>query len=58
VTTRDDVAVMEEAFVASTTREVHPVHAIDDVRLPAAPGPVAADAAQRMRAHVAAELPA
>jgi branched-chain amino acid aminotransferase len=58
VTTRDDVAVMEEAFVASTTREVHPVHASDDVRRPAAPGPVAADAAQRMRAHVAAELPA
>jgi len=30
----------EEAFIASSAREVQPISVIDDIRLPAAPGPV------------------
>jgi branched-chain amino acid aminotransferase len=56
VTTRDDLSAMTEAFMASTLREVHPVRAIDDVALPAAPGPVGAAAAHAIRAHIEAEL--
>jgi branched-chain amino acid aminotransferase len=37
VTTRDDLARVEEAFLASTVREVQPVSAIDGRELPAAP---------------------
>ena len=55
-TTRDDLGGLEEAFLASTLREVHPVHAIDGAALPSAPGPVSADAAQRIRVHIEAEL--
>jgi branched-chain amino acid aminotransferase len=56
VTTRDDLRAITEAFLASTLREVHPVHAIDDVALAEAPGPLGAEAARAMRAHVEAEL--
>src|SRR4051812_28289796 len=38
--TLEDLRAAEEAFVASTVREVLPVAAVDDLRLPAAPGPV------------------
>ena len=55
VTTRDDLASLEEAFLASTLREVHPVHGIDSVKLEA-PGPVTARVAEAMRAHVDAIL--
>jgi len=38
--TLEDLRAAEEAFIASTVREVLPIAAIDDLRLPAAPGPV------------------
>ena len=52
----DDLSRLREAFLASTLREVHPVRAIDGAALPAAPGPLTADAAQRIRRHIEAEL--
>jgi branched-chain amino acid aminotransferase len=55
VTTRDDLASLDEAFLASTLREVHPVHAIDAVKLDA-PGPVTQRVAAAMREHVDAIL--
>jgi branched-chain amino acid aminotransferase len=55
VTTRDDLASVSEAFLASTIREVHPVRLIEERELPA-PGPLtraAAEAvAERIRAAV------
>ena len=56
VTTLDDLPALEEAFLASSLREVHPVHAIDGTPIDAAPGPVTADVAERVREHIAAEL--
>ena len=56
VTTLDDLRAIEEAFLASSLREVHPVHAIDGEPVPAAPGPLTQDAAERVRAHIEAEL--
>ena len=38
--TLDDVRAAEEAFIASTVREVMPIAAVDEIELPAAPGPV------------------
>lgn len=38
--TLDDLRGAQEAFIASTVREVVPIAAIDDIALPAAPGPV------------------
>src|SRR5918996_5671353 len=38
--TLDDVAAAEEAFIASTVREVMPISVVDDITLPSAPGPV------------------
>jgi branched-chain amino acid aminotransferase len=55
-TTLDDLAGADEAFLASTTREVQPVAAVDDRELPAAPGPLTSQAAERFRAIVAREL--
>jgi len=40
-----------EAFLASTTREVQPVAAIDDLELPAAPGEVTEATAAKFAAH-------
>jgi len=45
--TLDDLHGAQEAFLASSIREVQPIAAIDDLRLPAAPGPVT------LRAHEA-----
>ena len=56
VTTLEDVAAASEAFLASSLREVHPVHAIDGVALAQAPGPVSSAAAAAEHAHVEAEL--
>lgn len=56
ITTLDDLRTIEEAFLASSLREVHPVRAIDGTPVPAAPGPLTADAAARVREHIAAEL--
>jgi branched-chain amino acid aminotransferase len=44
-------ATAREAFLASTTREVQPVGAIDDFELPAAPGEVTRAAADAFAAH-------
>lgn len=56
VTTRDDLASVGEAFLASSLREVQPVRSIDDRTIPAAPGPVSLDAAERVREHIEAAL--
>jgi branched-chain amino acid aminotransferase len=57
VTTSDDLANVKEAFLASTMREVHPVHAIDGREL-TAPGQVTAAAAEAVRERIVAELAA
>lgn len=54
-TTRDDVLGADEAFLASTVREVLPVRAIEDHELPV-DGPVTANAAERIRERVAEKL--
>jgi branched-chain amino acid aminotransferase len=55
VTTTDDLPQVTEAFLASTLREVHPIHRIEDRELPA-PGPLsqhaAAGVAERIRASL------
>jgi branched-chain amino acid aminotransferase len=56
--TLDDLRAAEEAFIASTVREVMPIAAIDDIELPAAPGPVSEDAHARFRRRVEQELAA
>jgi branched-chain amino acid aminotransferase len=56
VTTLDDLRTVDEAFLASSIREVHPVHAIDGARIEGAPGPVTADVAERVREHIAGAL--
>lgn len=42
----DVLASADEAFLTSTTRDVHPIHAVDGHPLPAAPGPHTRAAAQ------------
>ena len=56
--TLDDLRAAEEAFIASTVREVMPIAAIDDIELPAAPGPVTQAAHARFQARVERELAA
>ncbi|HLU57911.1 MAG TPA: aminotransferase class IV [Pseudonocardia sp.] len=48
----DQVGELEEAFLASTTREVQPVSAIDGRPLPATPGPRTAAAAEALRRRI------
>jgi branched-chain amino acid aminotransferase len=50
--TRAELGDLDEAFLASTTREVQPVAAIDGRDLPAAPGPLTAAAADAFRRYV------
>lgn len=52
----DELSALDEAFLASTTREVQPVAAIDARELPAAPGPLTATAAAAFRRYVADRL--
>jgi branched-chain amino acid aminotransferase len=52
---RDELLGCEEAFLASTTREVQPVSAIEDTEL-ATPGERTREAAAALRAHIEAEL--
>ena len=54
--TLDDVRAAEEAFIASTVREVMPIAAVDDIELPAAPGPVTEAAHEAFRRRVEREL--
>ncbi|WP_143517371.1 aminotransferase class IV [Pseudonocardia sp. MH-G8] len=49
---RAELPRLEEAFLASTTREVQPVAAIDGRALPAAPGPLTAAAAEALRRYI------
>jgi branched-chain amino acid aminotransferase len=56
VTTLEDLAAADEAFIASTVREVAPITAIDGRPLASAPGPLTAAAAEAFRRRVAAEL--
>jgi branched-chain amino acid aminotransferase len=55
VVTRDDLARVEEAFLASTVREVHPVREIDGRALPQAPGPFTEAVAARVAERIAAD---
>ncbi len=52
----DDLLSCDEAFLSSTTREVHPIARVNGVELPAAPGPVSARAAADLRALVERDL--
>jgi branched-chain amino acid aminotransferase len=52
---REDIPRMSEAFLASTTREVLPIHAIEGRELPA-PGHRTREAADRLRERIEAEL--
>jgi branched-chain amino acid aminotransferase len=56
VTTLDELTGAEEAFLASTTKEVLPVHAVAGRALPQAPGPRTAAAAAALQARIEAEL--
>jgi branched-chain amino acid aminotransferase len=52
------VAAAEEAFISSTVREAMPIAAVDDIALPAAPGPVTLAAAERLGQRIQRELAA
>jgi branched-chain amino acid aminotransferase len=54
----DELADVREAFLASTVREVLPVHAIDGRELPSVPGPLTSEADERVRAVIVQELSA
>ena len=54
--TLDDVAAAEEAFIASTVREAMPIAVVDDIELPAAPGPVTIEAGERLVRRIEREL--
>ena len=54
--TLDDIAAAEEAFIASTVREVMPIAAVDEIVLPAAPGPVSVAAGERLARRIEREL--
>src|SRR4051812_48975624 len=51
-----DLGELEEAFLASTLKEALPIHAIDDLRLAAAPGPLTREVAAALEARIAEEL--
>jgi branched-chain amino acid aminotransferase len=56
VCTLDDVRNAEEAFIASSVREVMPITAVDDIELPSAPGPVTEAARERLAKRIEREL--
>ena len=58
VCTLDDVAAAEEAFIASSVREVMPISVVDDITLPAAPGPVTLRASEALGRRIERELSA
>lgn len=53
----DDLAGIDEAFLASTFKEALPVHAVGDVAL-AAPGPITREVGERLGGRIAAEVAA
>lgn len=53
VCTLDTLHGAQEAFLASSVREVQPLAAIDDLELPAAPGPVTLRAHEALRQAIA-----
>ncbi len=55
-TTLDDLADAQEAFLASTLREVHPVAAVDRISFAPVPGEVTARVAAAVRQRIEAEL--
>jgi len=55
VTATDDLAAITEAFMASTLREVHPIHRIGELELPA-PGPLSSAAAAGVAERIRASL--
>src|SRR5215207_2369373 len=56
ICTMDDVRGADEAFIASSVREVMPIAAVDDIELPSAPGPVTQDARARLAKRIEREL--
>jgi len=51
-----DLRGAEEAFIASTVREVMPIASIDDLQLPAAPGPVTLRAREALARRIERDL--
>jgi branched-chain amino acid aminotransferase len=56
--TLDDVRAAEEAFIASSVREVMPIAVVDDIALPTAPGPLTRAAHDAFTQRVVRELAA
>jgi branched-chain amino acid aminotransferase len=56
VCTLDDVRAAEEAFIASSVREVMPIAAVDEIELPHAPGPVTQAAREALARRIEREL--
>jgi len=56
VCTLDDVAAAQEAFIASSVREVMPIAAVGEIELPAAPGPVTQRAGEQLARRIEREL--
>ena len=54
--TLEDLRAADEAFIASTVREVLPIAAIDDLALPSAPGPVTLRTGEALRRAIDAEV--
>lgn len=54
--TLEDLGAAQEAFIASTVREITAIAAIDDLRLPAAPGPVTLEAREALARRIGREL--
>jgi branched-chain amino acid aminotransferase len=51
-----DLTRADEAFIASSAREVQPITVIDDIELPAAPGPVSRAAHLALLGHIEREV--
>lgn len=56
VCTMEDLERAEEAFIGSTVREVLPIGRIDDIELPAAPGPATREARAALAGRIEQEL--
>jgi branched-chain amino acid aminotransferase len=54
--TLEDLQVAQEAFIASSVREVQPIAAIDELRLPAAPGRVTLQSREALAQVIEREL--